>query len=146
MFIGIIWFLWIFLNKSLCPSFSQSVSTAMEIYVFLTKPILFRICITFEKCDSSYVIFFFPEKGKGGRKSLQKRWGKPPFLPSLFSSPLPFFGKEKYDVTGVVFLKKLYKIWKDWVVSKLGYELTSMQILKIIKIIWTVRLAKYEIA
>ena len=70
-----------------------------------TKPILFQICITFEKCDSNYVIFFFPEKGKGGRKSLQKRWGKPPFRSSLFSSPLPFFGKEKYDVTGVALFK-----------------------------------------
>ena len=56
--------------------------------------------------------FSFPKKGRG-EENLFKRDGENPlfshlfFLPPFpfFSFPLPFFGKEKYDVTGVVFLK-----------------------------------------
>ena len=81
------------------------------------------------------------KKGKGGRK---KRWEKRGFSPSLlkrFSSPLPFFGKEKYDVTGIVFLKnytKLGKIglcpilcWMSWINNNF-----SITVSKTFKILW----------
>ena len=63
--------------------------------------------------------FSFPKKGRG--ENLSKRDGrKPPFLPSLFfffSSPLPFLGKEKYDVIRNHVPRKLYDIGKEMIVS-----------------------------
>ena len=73
-----------------------------------TVPILYNFCGT---C-SSYVIFFFPEKGKGERKKREggkkKDMGEKGVFPISFEEiffPPSLFGKEKYDVTGVVFLK-----------------------------------------
>ena len=69
---------------------------------------LSRFCITFVEHDSSYVIFFFPEK-----ENLFKRDGETPlFFYLFFSSPLPFFGKEKNDVTGIMFRKSNTKLGK----------------------------------
>ena len=64
--------------------------------------------------------FSFPKKRRGkekkGKREEKKRWEKRGFSSSLlkrFSFPLPFFGKEKYDVIGIMFLKNYTKSGKN---------------------------------
>ena len=80
---------------------------------------LSQFCITFAEHVPVTSYFSFPKKGRG-EENLFKRDGENPlfshlfFLPPFpfFSFPLPFFGKEKYDVTGIMFLKSNTKSGK----------------------------------
>ncbi len=69
----------------------------------LTQPNLSHFCITFVGVRFQWRHIFLSHKREGGRK---KEMGASPISFEEIFSPLPFFGKEIYDVTGIVLLQK----------------------------------------
>ena len=110
----------------------------------MTSPKLSQFCITFAEQVPITSYFSFPKKrrgkekkGKGGRKKRWEKWGFSPSLLKRFSSPLLFFGKEKYDVTGTCSAKVIQN-WDSFhgVMDVLtNFKLIIIEMLRLLQIV-----------